>query len=99
MDLEKPIARTLDDSPRLLGMSPFELGACVSAYAIFNTLLRGVPFSALLSLGSAVIAALTLRVLNLTKPPAHALYWAMRLFRHAILPVMPWQREDGENKS
>ena len=88
MSLLKPIARHLDDPPRLLGMSPVELCSCVIAYAVLNTLFRGVPFSGLLSLGVALSAALGLRIVNLTKPPEHAVHFFLSLARPAVTPVV-----------
>jgi hypothetical protein len=87
MSLLKPIARNLDDPPRLLGMSPVELCSCVVSYAVLNTVLRGIPFSGLLSLGAALCAALFLRLMNLTKPPEHAAHWFMSLIRPGVTPV------------
>jgi hypothetical protein len=89
MSLLKPIARNLDDPPRLLGMSPIELCSCVIAYAVLNTVLRGVPFSGLISLGVALTAALILRLVNLTKPPEHAAHWALARVRARVTPVIP----------
>jgi hypothetical protein len=94
MSLLKPIARNLDDPPRLLGMSPLELCSCVIAYAVLNTILRGVPFSGLLALGAAVFAALLLRLVNLTRPPEHAAHWAMSLVRPIVTPVAFLGRTD-----
>lgn len=91
-DLQKPIARTLDDPPRLFGMAPLEIAACAVSYAILNTILRGVPFSALFSLGTAALAAITLRIVNLTCPPDHALHWLMFMVRPGALPIVPWPR-------
>jgi hypothetical protein len=88
MSLLKPIARNLDDPPRLLGMSPLELCSCVIAYAVLNTILRGVPFS------GAVFAALLLRLVNLTRPPEHAAHWAMSLVRPIVTPVAFLGRTD-----
>jgi hypothetical protein len=96
MSLMKPIARNLDDPPRLLGMSPFELCACVVSYAVLNTVLKGVPFSGLLALGAALGAALFLRIANLTRPPEHAAHLAMSLLRPKTTPVLPLGcTEDG----
>ena len=96
MNLSKPIARTLDDSARILGLSPFEIASCAAAYAVSSVALRGVPFSALLALGGATAAAVTLRVVNLTKPPEHAIHWIMHLVRPDVLPVMAVEKDFHE---
>jgi hypothetical protein len=96
MSLLKPIARNLDDPPRLLGMSPVELCSCVISYAVLNTVLRGVPFSGLLSLGAALSAALGLRIVNLTRPPEHAVHSVMSVVRPTVTPIVPLGvTEDG----
>jgi hypothetical protein len=95
MSLLKSIARNLDDPPRLLGMSPVELCSCVISYAVLNTVLRGIPFSGLISLGVALAAALGLRIVNLTRPPEHAAHWAMSLIRPAVTPIVPLGNTDA----
>jgi hypothetical protein len=79
-------------------MSPVELCSCVISYAVLNTVLRGVPFSGLLSLGVALGAALFLRIVNLTRPPEHAAHWMMSLVRPGVTPIVPLGlTEEGDN--
>jgi hypothetical protein len=79
--LSRTIPRTLDDPTRILGLSPIELAACALSYALLSPTLRGVPFSALLSLGLSFTVGLTLLTLNRTYPPSHGLYYCLKLFR------------------
>ena len=69
-------------------MTPLEMAACAGSYAGFSTLIQGVPFSGLIALGAALGAALSLRVINLTRPPDHAVHWILCMIRPSLIPVM-----------
>jgi hypothetical protein len=71
-----------------MGLTPIELAACALIYAGTNSILRGVPFSALLSLGVGIGAVITQFTLNRVKPPQHGLFWILSRLRPAITPVM-----------
>lgn len=88
VDLNRPIARNLDEPMRIVGLSPLELASCAVFYASLSPLLRGVPFSALLSLGLAGALGVTLLILNRTFPPMHGLYWLLQMVRPRVTPVM-----------
>ena len=88
MGLIQPIARNLDESARILGLSPIELALTAMAYAVISPCLRGVPFSALLSLGLTLSLGATFLILNRTYPPFHGLFIILRFFRPKAVPVM-----------
>ena len=89
MDLSFPVARHLDDPPRILGLSPNELAASALFYAGVSPILRGVPLAALLSLGLTAVLTTTLVILGRTFPANHGLFTVLRLFRPGITWVMP----------
>lgn len=93
MALVKPVPRNLEESARILGLTPTELAACALIYAGASSLLRGVPFSALLALGVGLGFALTLLILNRTRPPQHGVHWCLQRMRQPILSVMPLGRD------
>ena len=88
MGVVKPVPRNLEEPARIFGLTPIELAACALTYAGASSLLRGVPFSALLALGVGFGLAITLLILNRTKPPQHGLHWCLRKVRQPVLPVM-----------
>ncbi len=89
MDLNFPVARHLDDPPKILGLSPTELASSALFYATVSPILRGVPLAALLSLGLTAVLTTTLVVLGRTFPPQHGLFILLRLFRPGVTWVMP----------
>lgn len=89
MSLQKPIARTLDEPARILGLTPLELASCAVFYAVVSSMLKGVPFGALLSLVIAGGVAATLVILNRTYPPHHGPLFLLSLVRPGVAPVMP----------
>ena len=84
MALIQSVPRNLEEPARIFGLTPIELAACALTYAGSNSLLRGVPFSALLSLGIGVGAAITLFILNRVKPPQHGLFLILACLRPAV---------------
>ena len=88
MDLARPIARNLDDPARIMGLSPLELAGCALVYSILSPALRGVPFSALISLVLMGAMGCALVILNRTRPPYHGLYLVLQLFRPKVTSVM-----------
>ena len=92
-DLSYPVARSLDEAPRILGLSPTELAASALFYAVLSPVLRGVPFAALISLILTSALTLTLLALGRTYPPNHGLFWGLRLLRPGIFWVSPIQEE------
>ena len=97
INLSYPVARNLDDPPRILGLSPTELAASALFYAFLSPVLRGVPFSALLSLGLSLGLTLMLLILGRTYPPHHGVFWGLRLIRPAVTWVSPIQGEVYRN--
>jgi hypothetical protein len=97
-DLSYPVARSLDDPPRILGLSPNELAVSALFYAILSPILRGVPFSALLCLILTGVLTGTLLVLGRTYPPHHGLFFGLQLFRPGVVWVSPI-REEAHRKS
>ena len=95
MAFAKPVPRNLEEPARIFGLTPMELASCALTYAGVSSFLRGVPFSALLSLGAGSGLALTLIILNRTKPPFHGVFWCLQKLRQPVLPVMPFGK-DGE---
>jgi hypothetical protein len=47
-----------------------------------------VPFSTLIALGIGFGLAITLLILNRTKPPQHGAFWCLKLLRRPVTPVM-----------
>lgn len=93
MLIVKTVPRNLEEPARIFGLTPIELASCALTYAGASSLLRGVPFSALLSIGIGLGLAVTLLILNRTKPPLHGLFWCLKLLRHPVLPVMPFGKD------
>jgi len=94
MSLVKPIARNLDEPTRIVGLSPMELASCAVFYAVLSPLLRGVPFSALISLVAAFGFAGCFLVLNRSFPPSHGVFFVLQLFRPKVASVMPFGLEE-----
>ena len=88
MALVQSVPRNLEEPTRIMGLTPIELAACALIYAGSSSLLRGVPFSALLSLGIGIGAAITQFTLNRVRPPNHGLFLILTCLRPAITPVM-----------
>lgn len=84
MAINQKIPRNLEDPARILGLSPIELAAVALSYSFISPILRGVPFSALLSLGISSLAGITLLILNRTYPPNHGLFYLLQLFRPRV---------------
>ena len=95
MALVRPIPRNLEEPARIFGLTPIELAVSALTYAGTSSLLRGVPFSALLSLGVGFGLAITLLILNRTKPPGHGVFWCLQKIRHPVLPVMPFGKDES----
>ncbi len=93
MAVAKPVPRNLEEPARIFGLAPMELASCALTYAGANSLLRGVPFSALLSFGVGIGLAVTLLILNRTKPPQHGVLWCLQKLRQPAYPVMPFGKE------
>jgi len=89
----RSVPRNLEEPARIFGLSPIELASCALTYATSNTLLRGIPFSSLLSLGVGIGLAVIIFTLNRTKPPFHGLFFLLSLLRNPITPVMGEERE------
>lgn len=94
MAVVKPVPRNLEEPARIVGLTPMELASCALTYAAASSLFRGVPFSALLSLGVGFGLAATLLILNRTKPPQHGVLWCLQKLRQPVHPVMPFGKED-----
>ena len=90
MNLEKPIARSLDLPARIMGFSPIELASCALFYAIISPVLKGIPFSPLIALVSSLTLGSALLFLNRTFPPAHGILFILHLFRERVISVMPF---------
>lgn len=90
MDLNRPIARNLDEPARIVGLTPLELAACAVFYAILSPILRGVPLAALLSLLLSLGLAVTLLVLNRRYPPNHGAFLILSWLRPRVISVMPF---------
>jgi hypothetical protein len=88
MSLEQRIARNLEEPAKILGLSPMELATCAVSYAVLSSILRGVPYSTLLSLSASALITVGFLVLNRTYPPYHGVLSALRLLRPQIHPVM-----------
>ncbi len=93
MSLLRNVPRNLEEPARIFGMTPVELAACALTYALTSSLLRGLPFSTLLSLGAGVGLAGTILILNRTRPPSHGLFAIMAMARPAVTPVMSNHKE------
>ena len=89
MDLSFPVARHLDDPPRILGLSPNELAASALFYAGVSPILRGVPLAALLSLGLTAVLTTTLVILGRTFPRITGYLPCLGFLRPGITWVMP----------
>lgn len=87
MALVQSVPRNLEEPARIFGLTPIELAACALTYAGTSSILRGVPFSALLSLGVGVGAAATLFTLNRVRPPQHGLFLILACFRPGVIHV------------
>ena len=98
MPFAKPLPRNLEEPARILGLTPMELASCALIYAGAGSVLRGVPFSALLSLGVGLGLAVTLFILNRTKPPLHGVFWCLQKLRPPVLPVMPFETIDMRDR-
>ena len=93
MSLVKTIARNLDEPARIVGLSPLELASCAVFYAVLSPLLRGIPFSGLLSLVAAFGFAGVFLILNRSFPPSHGVFFVLQLFRPKVNPVMAFGSE------
>ena len=82
------VPRSLEEPARIFGLTPMELAACAITYAAVSTILRGVPFSALLSLLVGVGLAVTMWTFNRVRPPLHGLFYLLAMQRKAVTPVM-----------
>jgi len=98
MSLQQRIPRSLEEPARILGLTPIELAACALAYAIISPVLRGVPFSALLSLGLALGVGISLLILNRTKPPQHGLLYLLQWLRPRITLITPFGMEEKNER-
>ncbi len=94
MAVVRPVPRNLEEPARILGLTPMELASCALTYAGASSLLRGVPFSALISFGVGLGLAVTLLVLNRTRPPHHGVLWCLQKLRRPVLPVMPEGKDE-----
>ncbi len=92
MAIIKPIPRNLEEQARIFGLTPMELAASALTYAGASSILRGVPFSALLSLGVGFGLAVTLLILDRTKPPLHGVFWCLKQIRQSAFMVMPLEK-------
>jgi hypothetical protein len=95
INLEKPIARSLDDQARILGFAPLELAACALFYSVLSPVLHGIPFAPLISLASAFSMGASVLFLNRTHPPAHGILFVLKLFRPNVTAVMPFGTPAG----
>jgi hypothetical protein len=93
MPLVQPIPRNLEEPARILGLSPLELAACALTYAILSPLLRGVPFSAFVSLLLSLSLAAVIFTLNRTQAPFHGVFVLLKAFRPRMVPVMSFGKE------
>jgi hypothetical protein len=98
MNLEKPIARSIDDSARIMGFSPIELASCALFYAIIDPVLKGIPFSPLIALVIALSLGSVLLFLNRNFPPAHGILFILHLFRERVVSVMPFCLEKERHR-
>jgi hypothetical protein len=99
MSLNQRIPRNLEDSSRILGLSPVELAACALCYSFVSPILRGVPFAALLSLTTSLAIGITMLVLNRTYPPNHGLLTILQLFRPRVTLVAPFGLEEKNERN
>jgi hypothetical protein len=88
MSLVRPIARNLDESTRIVGLSPIELGSCAIFYSIFSPILKGVPLAPLISLAASGLLAITVMLFNRNFPPYHAFFLIFQWFRPSVVSVM-----------
>lgn len=93
MAVVQSVPRNLEEPARIVGLSPMELAACALIYALSSSLLRGLPFSALLSLGVGIGSAVTLFTLNRIRPPLHGLFWLLSCLRPSVTSVMAGREE------
>lgn len=93
-NLVQRVPRNLEEPARIFGLAPMELATSALIYAGASTLLRGIPFSSFLALGVGVGFAVTLFILNRTKPPLHGVFWLLAAVRKPITPVMPFGKEN-----
>ena len=92
--MNKPIARNIDDPAKILGLTPLEIAALGVLYAVLSSVLRGVPFAALLCLIAVGILAAVILTLNRVFPPMHGLFVVLKLTRSGVTPVMPETTKD-----
>lgn len=88
MNLQKSIARSIDDPARILGFAPLELASCALFYALLSPVLKGVPFAPLISLVTSLALGTCLLFLNRTHPPAHGVLFILQMFRPKVVSVM-----------
>lgn len=86
--MNKPIARNIDDPAKILGLAPLEIAVLGVLYAILSSVLRGVPFSALLCLSIVGVLAAAVLTLNRIYPPVHGLFLILKILRPPVTPVM-----------
>lgn len=86
--MNKPIARNIDEPAKILGLAPLELASLGVIYAILSSVLRGVPFSALLALILIGVLAAVILTLNRISPPFHGLFLILQSVRPSVTPVM-----------
>lgn len=99
MDLNRPIARTLDEPARIAGLAPLELASCAVFYAVLSPILRGVPFAALISLTASIGLAISMIVLNRTYPPSHGILLLLQWMRPAVTTVSDFGLEVNSEKN
>lgn len=95
MPVVQRVPRNLEEPARIFGLTPIELAACALLYAGTSSLLRGLPFSSLISLGIGTGFAFIQWTLNRVKPPMHGLFWILAALRPPIVPVMT----DGKDET
>jgi hypothetical protein len=93
--MNKPIARNIDEGAKILGFAPLEIALLGVLYAILSSVLRGVPFSALLALGGIALLAGVILTLNRIYPPQHGIFFLLRLIRPPVTPVMRYRQRNS----
>jgi hypothetical protein len=91
--MTKPIARNIDDPAKILGLAPLEIASLGVFYAILSSVLRGVPFAALLCLIAIGALAALILTLNRLSPPMHGVFLLLTILRPGVTPVMRGQEE------